>query len=985
MKKRYASSLLLFLGLLLSITACRYPNYTAQARDYKKQMRLERQEQKRLQATQSDSLALATKEDGGKGRRGGLRPGLDSSAVDSLATPIDSSALQNSKQRGGQGLSPEELQAQSDSLAKIAQDSFPSDSNALDSAANTSGKGWRSFSFSPDSVSVPVQYNARDSMIYDLLNRKIYLYGQAEVAYEQYEIKAGYIIINFLTQTATAVGITDSLGKTTEPPSFSDGTQNFDATKLEYNFRTKKGKVYEATTKQGDGFFLSQSTKFVSGDSLNAGGDIIYSQGCLYTTCNHKHPHFGIRSRKAKLIPNKLIVVGPSYLEIMGMPTPILLPFGFFPMTKTRKNGLILSTDIEMSEQLGAGIRGMGYYWRLSESADLAIRSDLYMRGSFRLFAESNYNKRYFGSGRLGLEFSNVMLDDYTINEEGKTVRDIRRTFNISWAHQQDPKAHPHQTFSAAVNFGSSDHFRNVTTTASQVLQSTFNSNIAYTRRFPNTPFTMSLRASHSQNTQTGDMNVTLPGLDVTMNQIFPLKRKNPVGRQRWYERVAFRYNMNANNSFTIRDSVLFSEGGLQQVLDTMEYTVRHTPNLNFSLKILKHFNLQPSIRYTETWHFRANDREFDPTVQVRRDTIRDPNDTSQVLSIRTDTLFGQVNRLRNPGFNSVRDFGAGATLNTQIFATGVYNLGRLRRMWARFEPNVGFNWRPDYSNEFWGYYGQVQNDTRYPDRFDTYARFPGVPGQGASSLLTYGLNMRWEAEVMKSKRDTSSERLKKVIILNNFQINGDYNMAIDSLQWSVVRMNASTTLFKLINVMLSASMDPYEANPLNNQRINTLVWDDRMRPVRLTSANFTASMAFGSKQLRELFGKKEELAKPAATSQQKPEFFQGFAVNYSANLQRRYIEQVDSLLFSAHELSITGLINLSEKWSFRIGRVGYDFANKRVTYPDFTFARDLHCWQMGMNWQPEIRTWNFFIRVKPSSLGFINVPVRRNQFDNRF
>jgi hypothetical protein len=948
-----------------------YPYNTPQAKRFRQaQKRLRQQAQARPNSSQPPAADSAT----AKGKWGSLSNQTDSLRPDTattakgkwgdLANKTDSSSLDTATTAKGKWGSPSgdsSLVPQPSPLPIVTQ---------------------REIRFSPDSLSAPVQYQAKDSMIYDIEERRIYLYGQAEIVYERYLLKAGYIVVDFNTYTATAEGIADSTGQLQQKPSFEDGEQKFDARRIEYNFKTKKGKVYDASTRQGDGFFLSEATKFVSRGNDTTKNDVIYSGNCLYTTCNHTHPHFGIRSTKAKVIPNKLIVVGPSYLEIMGTPTPILLPFGFFPMTKTRKNGLILSTNFEMSPTIGPGIRGIGYYMQLSPKWDVTLLTDLYLRGSTRVSLGTRYNERYKSNGAVNLSFSNLIFDEKgALPDEQR----LNRSFNLSWTHQQDPKAHPSQSFNAAVQFGSSDFFRLNSNEANQVLQSTFNSNISYTKRFVGTPFTLTLAATHSQNTQTRQMTLNLPRLDVRMNQIFPFKRKEAVGKERWYERITFAYNLSGQNTIVTTDTALFKPGSLSKILDTMEYNLRHSPNLNLSLKVLKHINVQPSIQYGETWYFYSKDRRFDPTLRVRFDTTFNADSTA-ILGIRTDTAFGQVINERNYGFHAVRDLSAGLNLNTQLFATGIYNLGRLHALWARIEPNIGFRWKPDYGSDFWGYYGKVQTDARYPDLFQTYSRFASVPAPGLAANLTYGLTMRMEAKWRKSKRDSTAKKepFKKMVLLNNLLINGSYNMAADTLAWSVVGMNASTTLFRFINVTFNSVFDPYEADPITNARVNRLVWTERQRPIRLTSANLNASANFSSKSLRDLFGKKTEAKSTEANKNPKRDLFEGFSVNYNWVMQRRYVNQVDSFVVSAHELSLSGVINLSQNWNVRIGRIGYDFVNLRVTYPDFTFARDLHCWQMGLSWQPEPsrRTWSFFIRVKPSSLGFINVPVRKNFFD---
>ena len=955
MKSKTLASLffLIFSVCLLMLGSCRYPYNTAQARMERRIKKDKIQQAKVAMALEKEQKSLSP----------------DSTSI-SKNDSIPPKKISKSNK-----VSPDSLVAKTDSLPAdsliVKSDSIvPIDSVSI-------VKTEKIIQLSPDSLKAPLQYNAKDSMIYDFIQKKIFLYGTAEVVYENYEIKAGYIELDFNTYTAKAEGITDSLGRRTEDPYFSDGNQKFDSRKIEYNFRSKKGKVYDASTEQGDGYFLSKETKFISKDSLIK-DDIIYSGGCTYTTCNHRQPHFGIRTSKAKVIPNKLIIVGPSYLEIMGTPTPLVLPFGFFPITKTRRSGLIMSTNFDFSPVWGPGIRGIGYYLGISEHIDLAITGDFYTRGTFRVNATSNYNKLYKSNGSFSVGYAITKID-----ERGTPDYSRSQDFNLRWTHTQSPKAHPTQNFSASVNFGTSNFYRNTTTTANTALQSTLQSNISWSKRFIGTPFSLALGASHSQNTSNRIMTITLPKTTLTMNQIFPFKRKNPIGQDRWYERIGLSYNVSANNQFQIIDSLLFQPDGLANAMKEAKYSVVHSPNLNMSFKVLKHINVQPNINYREYWYFYANEQNFDPTLLVVADTSFD-SETGQIQSISFDSTYGKIENIRDYGFRAVRDFSAGVSINTQIFATGTYNIGRLQKVRAVIRPNVGMSWRPDFSKDFWGYYADVQTDTRYPDVFNRYARFDVVPGAGQQAQLNYSLNMRVEGKMKKSKRDTvGTDKSRNFVIINNANVTSSYNIAADSLKMAPVTLNANTTLLKIVNATLNMTYDPLAADKNTNRRIDSYEWSVNKRLMRLTQASLNLTTGLTSQNIKSLF--KPQNAKPdPKQAKQNAEFklLQNLNINYNLRFTNQYVEGRDSLIITANELSLSAGLNLSKGWSIGIPRIGYDFSKKRITYPDFTFSRNLHCWEMGLSWQPEPKTWNFFLRVRPGSLGFINLPLRKTQFD---
>ncbi len=951
---------------MLFIQSCRYPYNTPQAR-------LERKIKKRkfIKSSTDTLLILSKTTDTIKDvvlSNDSIFPVIK----DSISTAKRDSIKREKRLSKLKGAETDSLFIAKDSLLIVDKDSLPVDSVTV-------SKTEKIIQLSPDSLQGPLQYNAKDSMIYDISSRKIYLFGTAEVVYENYELRSGYIELDFNTYTAKAEGLTDSIGRVTQNPFFSDGNQKFDARKIEYNFRSKKGKVYDASTEQGDGYFLSKATKFVSKDAeVGIENDIIYSGGCTYTTCNHKIPHFGIRASKAKVIPNKLIVVGPSYLEIMGTPTPLVLPFGFFPITQTRKSGIIMSTNFDFSPVWGPGIRGIGYYLGISDHVDLAITGDFYTRGTIRVNATSNYNKLYKANGSFSVGYANTKND-----EPGTPDYSRSQDFNLRWNHTQSPKAHPSQNFSASINFGTSNFYRNTTTTSNTALQSTLQSNVSWSKRFVGTPFSIALGASHSQNTSNRVMTITLPKTTLTMNQIFPFKRKNPIGQDRWYERIGLTYNMNANNQFQVVDSLLFQPDGLSNALQDAKYSVVHSPNLNMSFKLFKHINFQPNISYREYWYFYSNEQTFNPSIIVNADTLFD-SETGAIQSVNFDTTFGSIEKLRDYGFNAVRDFSAGVSLNTQLFATGNFNIGPLHKVRAILRPNIGFSWRPDYSSDFWGYYAEVQTDTRYPDVFNRYARFDVVPGSGQQAQLNYSLNIRMEGKMKRSKRDTiKKDKYKNFVIVNNANFSSSYNMAADSLKMAPVNFSGNTTLFRFLNATLTATWDPLAADVNTNRRINQYEWNVNRRFLRMTQASLNLTTGLTPQNIKALFYKGQKAPDPKKVKQNAEfQFIQSLNLNYNLRFTRQYVEGRDSLIISANELALSGNINLSKGWNIAVPRIGYDFNKKRITYPDFTFSRNLHCWEMGLSWQPEPKTWTFFLRVRPGSLGFINLPMRKTQFD---
>jgi hypothetical protein len=971
--------LLCFLTICsLFCSSCGFPYNTRQAREARKAQRLDKKQAKKLQGQIANDTTLVASTRTGITNLDSIpsKTIIYSNKIDRTDTsssikvapiPTDTSTIDSLINSTIDSLIPLDsmLLGSLDTTIMLLDSNEIDSLDFIDSIPQLIEGGIR---YSQDSVDLPVQYESADSMIYDLVERKVYMYDNAEVFYEQYNLKAGYIEFNFLTNVATATCLIDSAGNEVQCPFFDDKTQQFTCRRIEFNFKTKKGKIYDATTQQGDGYLVSNATKFISagGDSTTDNSqNILYSEGCLYTTCDAGHPHFGIRASRAKIIPGKLIVVGPSFLEIMGSPTPILLPFGFFPITKNKRSGLILSMDLDFSPTLGPGIQEIGFYLGLSEFWDLRVTGDFYMRGSFRTRIASNYNIRYKGQGKVDLGYTRLQIDD-----KGTPAYDLTNEFKIGWTHTQSPQAHPSQNFTGTINFGTSDYNKSTFNDVENVLTTTFNSNISYTKRFLGTPFSLSARIAHSQNTNTKAMTITFPQLSFNMNQIFPFKRKSISGKQRWYERIGFSYNMNGSNTITTSDTALFQLGGLEKALEDMNYSLTHNPRLNFSFKLFKVINVQPSVNYTQQWFFYRNRQALDPTPVI---SATDATDT---------TSFGSIENYREYGFYTTHKFSAGVNVTTQIYATGQFNLGPLKSLRAVFTPNVGFSWSPDYENAYDYFYDSVQYDTRYPDEMRRYNYFAFSPPSGRTALLRYSLSSRFEAKVKKTLRDSlNKDPFKKIILIPTATLSGNYNIAADSLHLSPINFNVSTVLFKKINIRFSSTFDPYAANSETNARINTFEYNVSKRLMRVTAMTLNASTGINSKDLRSLFrkkGTKEDKDK----EKDQFELIKNINISYNLVINNRYVNGVDSTLITANQLNLSGSINLSKGWFIRIGNIGYSFKDERITFPDFTFARDLHCWQMGLSWQPERQTWNFFIRVKPGTLGFLEVPVKRGVYD---
>ncbi len=870
---------------------------------------------------------------------------------------------------------------------------------------------------SPDSPDEPVEYDCRDSMDYDIKNKKVYLYGEAIVVQNTLKLTAERITIDFGNNIVIAEGLSDSLGNRIGNPIFDEGEQNFSAKKIKFNFKTKKGKVYDAVTQEGDLYIHGSESKIIQGIKANPADtisdDIAYNRNSIFTTCNHPEPHFGIRAKKVKMVSGKVAVVGPANIELGGIPTPLALPFGFFPLKQGARTGLIFPRDYEFSETWGFGLRNVGWYFPINDNWDTKVTGDIYFRGTWGLNVDTRYKYRYKSSGNFNVSFSDRVQEQ----SDASKLRD--KSLSLRWSHSQDRAAHPNRSFSASVNIQTNGFQSRNFNDANSVLDNSLSSNINYRQAFPGSPFNLTASMNHSQNTRSNAVTFNLPTVGLVMDRIYPFKKEDRVGKEKWYERVTFKYDMNAQNRFTTTDTTLFTK----QTLESAQYGMRHKVASDLNFKIFKYINVSPNINYTDVWYGNELGKEYVSELTI--DTTILYNADSTILGIEYDTTsYGSIVDNKINGFSRYFQLNAGVNLNTTRFFTKNFKKGLIRGIRHVAKPTIGFTYTPDYTNPEFGYYKDVISpETPLTEMADTinYNVFAngiyGSPGSGGKQMrLTYGIRNNFEAKYW-SKKDSTAKKFK---LFNDINVNGNYDLAKDSLQWSDVRASGSSRFFNgMTNVNLTATWSPYALSDDRKKKINTFYWDSNKKPLRFVNAVMRTSTTITVKQIRGLLGKSKSSNK---TGQGAPSFpgddsnrgdsfsgnnqgavnapkgsvksgegildlFENFRISYNFNVELEPSDLTgrDTLVITNHSIETRGNINLTDNWKMTVGRIGYNFRDKKVTFPDFSFYRNLHCWEMGMSWQPERSTYSFFLRVKPSSLDFIELPYQKNNADARF
>ncbi|QNR23870.1 putative LPS assembly protein LptD [Croceimicrobium hydrocarbonivorans] len=811
-----------------------------------------------------------------------------------------------------------------------------------------------------------IVYDAVDSIPSSPDNSIIELYNQAIIEYGSMKIEAGYIRIEFEKAEIYASGLPDSTGKMTQKPIFVEAGKTYRADEMRYNFETGKARINKVITQEGEGFLHGEKVK-------KTGGAAFFVKNAAYTTCSHEHPHFRIRTPKAKVIPGEKVVTQFAFLELFDIPTPLMLPFGFFPTTDKRKSGIIIPT-YGSSQYRGYFLKNGGFYWAASDYFDLSATGDVYTKGGFGLQGQSNYKVRYKFNGNFNVRYNLLKYGREEFESVVPGAYDNRSDFSVTWSHRQDAKANPYYNFSANVNIATTQFYQITSINPDQVLQNRLNSSVSFSRRWAGKPYNLNVTLNHSQNNQTKDMTLTLPQVNFSVNRMFPFKSEGGiVGKKKWYEEIGITYTANAKNQIQTRmDKPLFTETVFR---DSSRMGLQHSIPISANYKVFKFFVFNPSINFTERWYPNKLEYGFDP--ELNRVVV-------------TDTL---------NGFFANRDFNANANLSTKLYGLWRYR-GFLKAIRHVMTPTVGLSYRPDFSTPFWGYYQEIQSDTLGNTTLvNPYSRgVYGSAGQGLNGAITFGIQNTLEAKV-RSKSDSTG--LKKIKLLERFSLNGSYNMAAEEFKLSTIRMAASSSMFdRLITLNYNATLDPYAFDEGLNTRVNEYAIGQGQGLFRLTSQRFTAgtrldASSFKSKDKKKDKKEEEEQNDPnqaAALGITEGDIdyyrlpgYVDFNVPWSLNLNYNlsYTKNGAADPVVRQSMDISGDMDLTQGW--KVGfRTGYDFEAQDFTFTSFNFYRDLHCWTMSCSWVPFgfQQSYMLTIRVKSSILQDLKLERRRGVGD---
>lgn len=803
-----------------------------------------------------------------------------------------------------------------------------------------------SLNLSPGALKEKVVYAAADSLVFDVDAKKVYLYNQGSVTYGEILLTAGIICMDFGKNTVTAEPCNDSSGNKVQYPHFKEDKE-FDAVKLSYNFKSKRGSLEGIITKEGEGFILGQRVRKEPDNTL-------YIRNADYTTCDtssshEPHPHFYIHASKLKVIPGKQIITARAGLYVADVPTPLILPFGFFPVQKGQKSGFLLPQQ-GFGEQPGRGffLKGIGYYFALGSHHDLALTTDLYTLGSRGVNLASNYNYRYKFNGRFVLNlFRNKNGEDDAGTKE----------FSLSWNHTMDPKFRPNTTFNINIKAASSRYNRLNTYNLNDITNNQFNSSISFAKSFgKNNRFNLNISATHSQNTQTRLVSMSLPSVSFSVATFYPFRRAEQVGKLKWFENIGVLYNLSARNQIDTYDTLLFKRTTLQN----LKYGITHPLSIQLpTIRLFKYFTLAPSVNYQEYWYLQTLQRTFNP-----------------VLGKTTDTLLN--------GFERAYQYSFRASLNTYVYGTVNKAVGRFRGIRHVIQPRLDASYAPDFSGAYFGFmrsYRDTANNLVYYSKFEK--GIMGGPSTGATGQLGFSLNNQLDMKWLTG-RDTT-QKVQKFRLIDALSLTTSYNFLNKTNPLSPLVTAFRTTLFKKITINAGANFDAYALDAAG-KRTSELLYRQVGKWARFTGGGVSLSTNFSSDELAKL------MASPKATDEEKKMLKEhaqdlvSFAIPWTLNLSYTYQVSQQGLAVNrsvTHSLNISGNVNVTSKW-----KVGFnsflDLKNQRVVSTSFDFYRDLHCWDMKFSWIPfgNNKFYLFTLNPKSSILQDLKLSKRRDWND---
>lgn len=837
-----------------------------------------------------------------------------------------------------------------------------------------------------NTIEAPVVYSGNDSLVYDARSKTAYLYGTAKVKYENMDLAADRVHMNLDSNLVHATGTADSTEKTglRGMPVFTMGSDKYESDTMAFNFKTKRGLIKDVKTQQQEGYLSSKRAK------RNEKGEI-FLEHARYTTCDKDCPDFYISLSRAKLRPGKDVVTGPAYLVVADVPLPFAIPYAFFPFTKSYSSGLIMPTYGDESER-GFYLRDGGYYFALGDKWDLKLLGEVYTKGSWGVSVASNYRKRYRYNGSFLFSYQDTKTGD-----EGLPDFSRQTSFKLQWSHRQDTKASPFSTFSASVNFASSSYESNNMTSLYNPqtrTQTTRTSSVSWSTTFSSIGMTLSSTANLSQNMRDSSIALTLPDLNISISRFQPFKRRQAVGKERWYEKIALSYTGQLSNSINTKENKLLRSSLVKDWRNGMQHSIP----INGNFTMFNYITMTPAFSFTDRMYTNKVMRSWDTSRQVER----------------TDTTYG---------FHNIYNWNLSLSANTTLY--GFYVPSRklfgdkiiaIRHV---VKPQVSFSYAPDFGAARYGYYATYQKTDAHGNvsqvEYSPYSTgMFGVPGRGKTGSISFDL-----ANNLEMKVRTGNDSTKKISLIEDLGASMSYNMAAEKRPWSDLNMRLSLKWWKNYTFSINAvfATYAYELDANNRPVIGTHTEWSKGRFGRFQGMSQNISYTLTPEKIKKLFGggkdetdnkrqrnKNEEEGRDTdiesnvddtmingqhGASRKKDDgkvqtdddgymlFSIPWSLSFSYGITMRESQNVDKFNYStmrypyefAQTLNFSGNIRISDGWNISFSS-GYDFNAHKLSLTTASLQRDLHCFNMSCSVVlAPYTSYNFTFRCNASTL----------------
>ncbi len=820
-----------------------------------------------------------------------------------------------------------------------------------------------SLRLSKDTLDAPLKYKATDSAVILINAKRIILYGKTQTDYKDIQLTAPKVELDQARQLVIATNAKDSGGQVIEPAQFKSGESEFSSDTILYNFQTQVGLTKNTYSQQGEILVIGELAKKVNENTT-------FIQRARFTTCLLDEPHFAFVTPKMKVVNQKLAVSGPAHPEFEGVPVPIYLPFGFYPLSQGRHSGL-LPPQFANNERWGLGLEGLGYYKVLNEYWDAKIFGNIYSYGGWSVNFNPTYRKRYRYSGTL-----NFSLQTTKLNFKGDPDYLKNKSFFLTWSHNVDSRARPGTSFSASVNAGSTRFNQLVPNNTQLNFQNQLGSSITYSKNWAGKPYNLTISANHNQNNRTRVVNLSLPDVGFTVNTLYPFQKKEGVGSAKWYEKLGIGYNGNFRNQVSFYDTAF----SMRRLIDTLQWGAQHNFPVILALPPILGGSVivSPSVSYSQVWIAQQFRRKWNSALQKVDTTIK-------------------------KGFFQDHQAAFSLGFNTALFGTYSFKKSRVMAIRHVIRPTVSLNYRPDLSRR------NFYTDTIFPGVTGRFSVFEGGMYGGFGEGRTGGLGFQFDNNLemkWRSRKDTGEQAIKKVKLIDGFGFTTGYNFLRDSMKLDVINLYFRTTLFDKISITANSVLDPYQTNE-RGFPINKYAWQGgKFKLGRLTFGSVAINTSFKSKPKDEkkdqrktqqmeqmmqdpnLRGQQQQLME---FMQQNPGQFVDFNIpwqvsfGYSLSFSNRIKPDYSGFQTEVNSnLNFSGSFNLTPKWNVSANGF-YDVTSSKLQTFQMSINREMHCWQLSINVTPVglFRSFNFSISPKASMLQ--DLRINRTRFFTNF